>query len=423
MPTTEQLFTDSLRRHADQVGASDRPFAQVAYREARRIRIRRRIIAGVACVALAVAIPVGLDVLDLRTTSKTHVGPAGTQSPAPRPSGRATPVKVTLDLDKLPRGEAPKVPWYDDGVIRDGNQTAPVAGVKDGGDLTFVPTAGGYVVEVGCCEGIGDSTSRTTLIASDGAVRKTLPEVTFPVVSGDGRLLAWAGMAGDQPSGTSLAIVDGITGKVLHRADVDPRFPYPVGFLGDLVAVTEQRSDKGTTELWDPETDEISTVKGALRSHRTNGGELLLTEVQPAPEHTGMDCQGVIDIAGNSRRLWDGCDFDGAEVMSVSPDGRYVFGTTYETNYETKRDTGKAVIFDLKESRTVLEISGLLRFEAPTWEPDGSILFVADAYQDLTNPKNAIARCTLQGECELATKARKTDHLAGRYLLPGFRWG
>jgi len=145
MPDIQEQLTESFHRQVRQVSAGP-DLARNAYGQARRLQFRRRVAAGVACIAaLALALPIGVDFADGGRSGRMEILPADTRSPEPRPSASeaTTGVKVPLDLDALPSGAAPGVPWYADGVIHDGDRETPIGEVEDGAAVSFVPVADG----------------------------------------------------------------------------------------------------------------------------------------------------------------------------------------------------------------------------------------------------------------------------------------
>lgn len=402
MHDLEDRVTASLRRQAERVTAAP-GLARAAHQDGRRLRVRRRLTAAVVCVAaLAIGVPVGLNLADVEGTSKTQIAPATTQSPAPRPS--TTPkamVKATIDLAKLPMGEAPRVPWYSDGKIHDRGRDIPVGKVKQGSQVEFIPVAGGYLVS-DCCASPDDNPGRTRLIGTDGHVKKTLPEM--PIVSADGRRLAWTEPAAANSDRRDLVLADAKTGEHLQKSgDLGIEAPTPVGFARGLVAFGTDTADGGSTNMWNPETGEVTTIKGLQAAQITNGSDLLVAATKVEPETGETTCSAVHDMTVH-HLLWQTCDL---RLWSLSTDGRYVFGDA------GNGDLAPTTVAEATNGHPLLELSRAW-ISNPTVETDGSMLFQATQAE-----RQALIRCTLDGNCERATETRPVPPGGTAVALPG----
>jgi hypothetical protein len=417
----QDRLTESLQRHAAPVSAGP-GLAQAAHRQALRLRLRRRITAGVACLAaLAVAVPVGYNVLG--GPAKTDLAPIQSPTTEPRPTpsetqalvvttppapnntperttsptekketakAKQTPVKVTFNLDELTRGEAPKVPWYTPGVIHDGDREFAVPGLGPDAGVFFTPVGDGFLV-LDYADG-STTDARARLKNANGEVIMTMPPGSFSnmIVSGDGSRLAWAEPTPDQNDwANTLVVADARTGEELHRKLLDMSDPRPVAFLGGNVVWDTDSADGGVTGLWDPETGKVSTVRGIGRTADVHGQVLLANTVLDPEE----PCPGLIDHARGDRKLWSTCNH---ALNAISADGRYVFGQSPTTN---------AIVFEASNGEVLLEVDASSSGAIGNWavEPNGDVLFDVDDIKSDTEGRQAIVRCSLDGRCELAT--------------------
>lgn len=417
----EERVAASLHQQAGGVNATP-DLARKAYGRAHRLRLRRRIGGAVAClVALAIAVPIGTNVVDLRGGGRTEIAPSDNRAPRPRatPSAVAAKprVKVSLDLSKLPAGRAPEVPWYAGGVIHDGARTTPVGNVEKGSMVSFLPVAGGYVVQVSCCERDGFGFPSTTrLIGVDGKVRRVLPPgAAMPVASGDGRTLVWSEpVGGDSPDSSFLA-ADAATGDERARTTVRGNFPTAVGFLRGLVAWTDDEPDGGVTGLWNPETGRVNRVEDLGQARATDGARRLLVTVDKAADNPAP-CVGAVASSRRSRELWRACD-----VMSesFSADRRYVFGRL------GNGDAPPAAVLDAATGRVVMEIGTPLVFGIYAEDGAGVTRPVVEHNGDLLvevtqERRQALVRCSVGGRCERATDLRALGEAGGSlFALPG----
>ena len=448
MPDIEEVIKTSLHRQAGQVDTSRR-LAEEAYNRGRKIRTIRRVTAAVACAAaLAVGVPLGIQQIgaDGRHTpvEPADTAPARTESPTPTPTTTPTPratvpqkspqpptrttppnppshtaspppppapklpVEINVDYTKLPRGADPKVPWFGDGVIHDGGRRIPVPGLTDDSYVYFAETASGFVVNVACCE-IGPQTYANHLIRSDGTVIRTLQAdiVDVPVVSADGRMVAWTEEGATEDDPLSAVVVDAATGRELTRRQIDVAYPVAVGFVGSTVVLSESTvwDEPSRTLRWNVENNTLSSESGTSRPIGTDGTRRLLLRTRP--DGPGGGCMGMYDTE-RGRLAWENCDLN-ARMFS------------YEGRYADGRDAGKDQydVLDARTGRTVAilgdQASGMTLYAA---EPDGAMLFVASSGS--SNPVSALVRCGLDGRCERASDIRSLRDSPGQaFTLPG----
>jgi len=305
---------------------------------------------------------------------------------------------VPVDFDRLAAGPPPAVAWYADGGIHHGETAVPLEGrsLSD-----FVQVRGGYVAHVRGAEAADDR----LVLLRDGR-EKTLAEapgdaseVFGPVVSPDGRRVAWSvvrGLDGVAPtSGTSstLVLARASDGTVLARKTVRDDL-WVVGLVGDTV-VANRGLDAGVVS-WDTAADRLTEWRDADEVTAVSGRHGLVavtddtrcTTVRPFGEH---------------RTLWKTC---GAAIIGFDPDGRYAV---------TRKDDADGVDVGLRQARSgnpVLRLRTGGGTPEPAWEPSGTLLLTA-----WDETRMAIVRCTTTGACEFARPPRPAT--AGwPYLLP-----
>jgi hypothetical protein len=394
----ENLISEALSDRAAQA-ADGENLMRDARRRGRRIVLRRRIVAGVACAAvLAVAVPVGINVLGPETQK---IEPIETSTPLPRRTLPAKVTKVILDIDKLPKGKTPGVPYYADGAIHDGGRTVEVPGTQPDSFVNFVPVAGGYAVQIG-----DGPDGRSMLLSSSGAKIRDLPVLSahvsqiLPTVSPDGRSLAWPEWdAGDSGNGV-MVVADSTTGEVRYRMRVDgAQFPYPVGFVGAQVVLTDDYG--GYVRLWEPESGKLTPVPGVTYAHNTDGSELLV-----APMDGDLDKYEVVNARTGTRPWQSKAGFHGLQLLRGAP---YAYVQERKGEGERPQDNVMTV-FDAQTGRRLLELTGYVD-QGTAAEADGSVLISAVSND---RERGALVRCTLDGKCELATEPKGLEN--------GFAW-
>ncbi|WP_020578318.1 hypothetical protein [Actinopolymorpha alba] len=422
----DQDLTDDLRAGLARLATYARTHhdpASDALRRARRMRSRRRataVVAGVA--AIAVVLPIGLNLVGPRG-DHTRVDPA-TATPTPAPTRTATPSTsagptvgaspaptpghvveqyarkaITISFDGLPRGEQPKVPWYADGKIHNGTTTTPA-------EVTplytaFEAVAGGYLISR-----YEDDQPHLRLIGLDGTEKLSTPSRSIPVVSRDRQQIAWATEEG------TINVTEARTGKVLHSVDLGQAVP--VGFLDEQVVLTPggygavSESDKA--QVWDPRTGQLTLWKDFYGTDATDGSGLagVLPKVAQERKDEDLYCAATIDTDDGNRELWRVCPTTLGSIINISgfsPSGRYAQVTISNEGQTVPHET----ITDARTGRPVLTIQ--YTDATIAWEDDEH--FLLSAY-DSDRQKAAIIRCTPTGTCELATEPR-----SGRpYELP-----
>lgn len=395
--------------------------ADTVLRQARRRRTAVRLVtAGGTAAAVAagtvfvVAGPLGTDGPDLGSVGPAAGGPAEDQGQD------APPASVTVDLDDLPAGPAPSVPWSADGVLRSGDVEVPIEGDFTG-FRSLTEVAGGFVVLF--VESGVDNTdgNQLALISHDGQ-RTVLDDgaIYDVAVSGEGTLIAWAVHdwtthgPGDGPGRTLLRVADARTGEVVHEREqtgADGSVGVAKGFLPDGRVVLDKATNApGGIFLWDPAAGTVTPwTDYGFTTAVAPGGELA---VLTPPNEVADPAPGVVDTV-TGEPLWTIPPDHFAGPQAFSPDGRHLAvvaapglpgAEEFEDAERAGEETGELdvprsiVVLDARSGEPVLTLEDTGPANL-TWESDGSLVF--DVWDEATSTRSLV-RCSLDGHCELA---------------------
>jgi len=342
-------------------------------------------VSGLTALGLAVALAVGL-------ASGVGEDPSNT---AEAPTAQV-PTR-TIDLDELPSGDEPVIPWLADGTIRTPDADLPV---NNGLDIRKFTAIGPSEV-LALDDTTGDGTAnRLVHIDEQGTTEIAAGPVATFAVSLDRNSVAWSEWAGE--SGR-LVHAEADTGDVLAQTPIDAQ-AYVTGFSQHTVIV--ERPYPHAAQIWDPTLTgpepltDIHDTKGATATDPKRGLTSVVTKHVDDPE-TGapLACSSVIDTHANAE-LWSTCQ---AIPISFSPDGRYIWAR------DTRTDDALPSSMFLLDAETGqkamhVEVEGVT--QRVSWEPGGSIVF--DAW---TGGNMALVRCSTaaDGDCELATRPEPSE--------------
>jgi hypothetical protein len=314
---------------------------------------------------------------------------------------------VPIDFERLPPGQPPTISWYSDGVIHEGDGSGRV-GLGERAPASFVEVPGGYVAHV--WGGPGEPSADDALLFLSGGTTRVLAtapgdsaEIFGPVLSGDGRRMAWSvvdGLDGFTSSGaadgpiSTLVLADTKTGDTIRTFRVDDDL-WAKGFVADAV-VLNRGLDTGVVS-WSP-------FLGTLLEWKDADQVTAVSDVRGlAAVSDGQGCTSVRDVR-RERERWRTCE---GTVTGFSPDGEFAV---------VRQDVDDdSVVVSVLQAGTGLP---MLRLETGGGTPEvaweSSRSFVLTAWD---TGRMAIVRCTTTGECGLATPPLSTD--AGwPYLLP-----
>lgn len=420
MTEAEELLRGALHRVADGVGAE--PVPQAVVRRAHRRRRRRRVgFAAAGAALVTAAVPFGASLVGVPQPTQgvaTDHPVAGSSTAAAK---EVAP--VSIDFAKLPRGAAPSVAYYADGVIHDGDKAIPFRGYESVAELAKV--ADGYAV-------VADRTVEggpraLVLVRPDGSRRVIGSGMIFhrPAVSASGRLMAWSSYgATPEDSVTTLYLTDTATGAPVQKLSLgsgEDNLAQPRAIIGSKIIV--ERATNAATKpvlVWDPDTNELTDWYDGygVAGTSADGSKVAVSQASSYDEEVCFDLVTVAD----KRWQWRSCDYDHWGV-AFAPDGNHLLAararfslmrsddgapsapTSDPGGMETQSPrpdqnlTAETDLFALNAAtgRRVLQIKDQQPLQR-TWESADTFLFTAtDGKQD------AIVRCSLAGRCELAT--------------------
>jgi hypothetical protein len=338
------------------------------------------------------------------TPSATASAPATTPTAEidwrKQPSAKLT---VRLDLSKLKRGPDPKVPWYASGVIHDGSQVTPVEhGMGEWAFETveFRAAAGAYGVSVNHPEG---GNSWHALIDREG---KVLERADIKAVSADGSLVAW--LEAVPKSRSSVPVVRDLKtgrntrGKQRPIAGLD-------GFAGSKVLYTTLVRG-GYLEgmaLWDPVADTEEPVSPDIANGHLLTDDVMLASVRMEGERGW--CQDLYSFE-QRKPLRKPCSGGSFQAIRNSP---YFTWTVRDLGVIVDARTGQGVLrLTAANGQNISDLSG---------EPGGNLLVKVsgEVASDIGGDegKTAIVRCSLAGECELASDVYEPEPGTERSLI------
>jgi hypothetical protein len=443
--TNHERLSAALRRIAGQTSPAVDPTAEVV-RRAGRLRTRRiAVTAVVSAAALGLVVPAGLALfpssgqgIKVATTTATNSASATSDRASNHSVSQATRgsdgiVETTIDLDRLPKGPAPKVPWFANGVIHDGGREIRLTGVDSVHSLQKV--ADGYVVlswsdDPHYPEGVRE----LFLVRPDGKQTRLdrVPirgDVFAPAVSADGKRIAWSHVSGDllgsQPLAIKLFVADVDTGRVLATKELtgDASKVLEVrAFLGSKLIVDRHtnRASK-PVKIWDPNTGSLQDWYDAYQLAGLDASQTLAAVDTSAPGR-GKPCFTVLELP-RQRERWTSCDYALGGVF-FSPDGRFVAAPNTPDTPETKtvkthtpgdpkagtlnqpQGVPNLYVLAARTGERVLRINGTAP-SSVAWEPGGSFVFDAS---DHDSTVQALVRCTPAGDCELAGRPLRIDN-------------
>jgi hypothetical protein len=322
--------------------------------------------------------------------------------------------EVTIALDELPTGELPMVPWFADGALHVGASNASFD--VDARFLNSLLRVGdGYLATVTPNDSpVGAHENPLYLVPDDGAPTMLAGGWVTGVTAGPGNLVAWA--AGDwdaefagEASTTTLTVADATTGDVLHErlAPLGPDTSV-VGFLDEnRILVTAANNRREGVYVWNVDAD---TLDGWMPGYNAAIALTPSGDIGAFGQDAGENGTVVVDT-DSGQVLWT---TDYLSARTFSPDGQYaaflqgwfeaIDEEAAQQGSASEAGTANLVVVEARTGEEVLRIDAesTQRF---AWEPDGSLVF--EAWQD--SSQMALVRCSLDGDCELATEPRAAD--------------
>lgn len=404
----DERLTQSLERQAAQVPLRSH-LTSSALKQASRIRARRRAGAVVASVAaLAVAIPVGLQIFnDGRPNSLDPIGPSPSTSvtaSVPSPSQSPQDPEPTrkqewkFDFDELDRGPEPTIPYVDTDsgvpVVHEGGETRELdvndrlAAVVGAGDVVW--TSDQSDIDFVLIRPDGERVLLTEGISAPEAQRH------FAGVSADGTRMAWSESMSGSNAGegsTTLWYADAETGKVLHRGETHGGLD-AIGFVGSRVLLSKYDE---STMLWDAPADKYTSWKGIQVAYETEPSLGLVSLGRAGAD--GFPCGALVESDAPTVDLWRSCD---RRIDTFSPTGE--FGTATHPQTDGLGPTILQLV-QARSNKVLVTLGGDEHLMAnPAWESDRAVIVSVSVGGEW-----ALVRCTVDGTCELASDPIKAS--------------
>ncbi len=417
----ETQMRESLQRHAAEAPRVD--LTSATLRQARRIRLRRRIASGAAVVALAaVGIPVGATLLDNGNTSNVAgpdntLGSPGT-SGATSPDSTDTAPVTDIMLRGLPTGPAPTVPYiYKTALMLDGQSTdipnLP-ADVYDPKGTSLVVDAAAF--SDGVAGFVLDTRTGTTTVATGpGSALPGAPYASQPAIDHNGAVafaIHGVDSTGGAGSGDSIVYADNLRGPTqyaftdqLHVKQVMD-VEQGVAIFNAVTAGGHQVVGRADFSQGSPAVVEQPwpTMVSVSAADQANGLMAGRTTDMGKGERA---CSAMLSTSDASE-LWRSCAWRPTEF---SPDGSRVFAVASDTEGFGPRATA---ILDSRTGAVIREFTTPGTFGRATFEADNALTIIT-----IDQAKSAIVRCTESGRCELATSPQPAvaDSLIAPYQL------
>jgi len=356
----DQKLKSALHQRADAL-----PFApglaDGAISRARTIRRRRWVASWAAVVTvLAVTVPVGLVATDGSTQSASEPPAAGSVG---------GPARVVLDLDSLPGGSRPSVPFARYGVML----LAGGSGATDFQSLDWYRAlAWGERAVVTELQDDGRGPRLYLYDNTSVQARAMLVEqgADSTVVSADYRWLAYVD-AGEGGAAGTITVADAETG----RSDVFEFADRSAELLAVVDGTVYFQTDSSGARLQSWSTADGLSDLPYDTAMVSDDGSLIATV--SARTDTG-NCHELVDSASDAAR-WETCDWTPAEV---SPGGRWVYATpAYADGYGPTR----VAVLDAETGQVVREVRldsgersiGVVR--DAEWESENSLLLQVES--------------------------------------------
>ncbi|QNE20360.1 hypothetical protein F1D05_23695 [Kribbella qitaiheensis] len=358
------------------------------------------LVAGVAAVAVLAV--VGGGVVALRRTPQVSATAAAAplhESPSTT-AGPATPVKVTLNLSKLPVGRAPQMSYLQGRTVRGGGgQDVTVPGKQNILDATRYDGSLLVLLEVG----LGGSELARIDDGSTFALQR-IPDVQSLVSSLDQQAVAYgtAPVNADhtRKKGSDVYWETSSGQRTLNRPD--DWGTTVLGVAGSHVFFKSDTDRDGLTSTfssWDAGTGKVTQLKSVRSPEGVNGaGTAVVDFVAGAAQNF---CSTLTDTA-SGKQLWRTCEY---AVNGFTPSGGTAIGTP---DFRGGGSDPLVAALNAKDGSVQRQWSGP-QFVQSVAEDDDHLLMVADTGE---NTRTAIIRCSIAtGACELATPLTK----AARY--------
>jgi hypothetical protein len=336
-----------------------------------------------------------------KTPTATPSTPSAT--PSSTPSNAGGPVKVSLNLSKLPRGRDPQVPYLVGREVRGGaGSPTKIPGTAQIQEVARVSDSVLAVVSKGA------GTELLTILYDK--VERT-PDVTSIVTTADSRYGAYATKkigsdGGARVGSTVYATVSASDLTVVKKLELPTRWEVSVIAYQDgkvyYRAYATQNASTWQLYAWDPSESSATAVKTITSPTALSGNGEIAASMTTITD-TGT-CSAVTEVA-TGKRLWITCQ---NQVRGFTEDGATAYGgPAFADGYG---DLSVSAL-DVKTARLIREWGGGPSFRQTVAEDDQHLLILAD---DGPDTKASIIRCTVTtGDCELATPLATGELMIG----------
>jgi hypothetical protein len=334
------------------------------------------------------------------TTPITKTSPPATPTttsaltPSTTPDKPTGPVKITLNLAKLPRGRDPQVPYLVGRVVS-GGAGGPET-IPGKADIQQVARVNGRVLAV-VTSGLG--TELLKLGPTTGAVER-VPDVTTVVTSADSTIAAYSttriGSQSEALKGGTLYSDSG--GLETHKLELPTAWQLRVLAVVDGKVYFESAATEGgrsKLHSWTPGAAKATQLDVTSPTGISADGRLVVSQGLISD---GGSCSDVTEVA-TGKRLWKTCE---SGIEGFTPDARTAFGgDAYADGY----CSGTATALDALTGVILRQWTSCFFQTVP--EDDQHLLIVADAINGGGEDgygQRGIIRCNITtGACELAT--------------------
>ncbi|NYE37235.1 hypothetical protein F4692_002368 [Nocardioides cavernae] len=318
-PLEEQVH-DALHRTADPLDRSPLSVTDVRTR-ARRIQRRRTVAAGAAVAAvLAIAVPVGLSLVDPGQRSEV---PPATQPPAPTIASGIVKVDP-LSAEAVEQAPVPLLDVDGPALLQPDGSTVDLPGDYE----ALTPYGDGWIgVAINDAPGVPWSTIE--ILDADLEVVNDPVATGGLVVSPDGTRVAWSEYDGTQ---WRVRLADAAGGPASDHL-VFPPGPEdhevaPIGFVSDVEVAATQNDGRGVLSTFVGGGDSPGALPGPVEGRSASPVTGVVAGLKGSQD--GRACSAVVEgVADAGATLWETCDH---VLGPISPGGQYVLGSDPEAD-------------------------------------------------------------------------------------------
>lgn len=304
----------------------------------------------------------------------TRAGPAPTYRSADRPLVKAAP---TLG----PATATPDVPYAVDGVLHDGDRSVRLPYTSGYAEIWRL-TGGGVLVRPGF-----SVDTKASVLDGAGRTLTTFTSANRPLANAEGTRIVWLDAA------NVVHVLDAAGTEVARRAGLG----MPSAVSGDLVYASGGPEGSTTTE-WNTSTGSLRSFPGRVHDVDASRGRALV--MPPQDYDPSNTCYEVLDLkTAKPSTLWRSCGT--FAPMAFSPNGTYILGTY-------TLDGAGPVSLAVASADNGRVLLGLTPNGTGAWSyrMNADETAVVFSYLDTRVGKEALVRCTLDGECAVVGDVR-----------------